>query len=75
MAAQKEGSPRSIRRFLSAVIGSVWLMVIGGQATPAQVAMIPSGRVTGRVYCADTGRPARLATVTVLPDKTFATGR
>jgi hypothetical protein len=35
--------------------------------TPSNVAPEPNGIVTGRVFCADTGGPARLAAVSLIP--------
>jgi hypothetical protein len=35
--------------------------------TPSNAAPKPNGIVTGRVFCADTGSPARLATVSLIP--------
>lgn len=43
------------------------------QSVLPQDFVAPTGRVTGHVYCADTDRPARLATVTVIPDRTGRT--
>ncbi|WP_035349628.1 carboxypeptidase-like regulatory domain-containing protein [Edaphobacter aggregans] len=50
---------------------ALWMLVLAGacpeQTVPTTPAPEPNGIVTGRVFCGDTGRPARFASVSLMP--------